>query len=185
VALVESVVLPLGWEAVDFKLKGVDEKEYSLSDFKDKKGLLLVFTCNHCPYAQAAWPLLVGLYKKFGGEVGLVGINANDPINYPDDSFEKMKELVKEYGVEFPYLVDESQEVARKYKAQCTPDPYLFRNENGVFKLFYHGRINDNWQKQEKVKEKSLEEAISKVVKGEEGPERQMPSMGCSIKWKS
>jgi len=183
-ALVKSVSLPMGWEAVDFKLRGVDEKQYSLADFKDKRGLLIVFTCNHCPYAQVAWPLLVELDKKFGKEIGIVGINPNDAVRYADDSFEKMKELVEEQGIKFPYLVDESQELARQYQAQCTPDPYLFKNGKGGFRLFYHGRINDNWQNPELVKEKNLEMAMENLLAGKSVTGEQPASMGCSIKWK-
>jgi len=183
-ALVESVSLPTGWEAKDFKLMGVDEREYSLDDFKRKKGLLIVFSCNHCPYAIASWPLLVELYKKWGDKVEFVVINPNDPKMYPEDNLEGMKRLVKDYGVEFAYVVDETQEVTREYKAQCTPDPYLFKRDDGVLRLFYHGRINDNWQEPEKVRERSLEEAMEKMVKGEVSPKEQKPSMGCSIKWK-
>jgi len=97
---------------------------------------------------------------------------------------EGMKRLVKDYGVEFAYVVDETQEVAREYKAQCTPDPFLFKRDDGVLRLFYHGRINDNWQNPEKVKEKSLEVAIERLIEGGETPEKQKSSMGCSIKWK-
>lgn len=173
-----------GWEAPAFRLPDTQGREYSLEDFKDKKGLLVVFTCNHCPYAKAAWPLLIELYKKHRGEVEFVGVNPNDEAAYPEDSLEVMKQKVGEWGIPFPYLRDESQEVARAYQAQCTPDSYLFKNENNVFKLFYRGRINDNWQDPENVREHNLDEALTALEKNESPPLSQPPSMGCSIKWK-
>ena len=159
-------------------------REISLADFKDKKGLLVAFTCNHCPYAKAAWPLLVDLYRQFSSDVEFVGICSSDAKAYPEDSLEEMKKKKGEWGILFPYLHDETQEVARTYKAQCTPDLYLFKNDDGVFKLFYHGRINDNWQNPEQVKEKNLEDALKGLLNDESPPENQPPSMGCSIKWK-
>ena len=128
-ALAESVSVPENWEAVDFELKGTDGKIYSSKDFKDKEGLLIIFSCNHCPYAEASWPLLIELHKKFGEQISFAGINPNDASMYPEDDFESMKELVEEKEIEFPYLVDETQETAKRYKAQCTPDLYLFKKE--------------------------------------------------------
>lgn len=183
--LVQSEPLPIGWVAKDFTLKGSEEKEYSLIDFADKKGLLIVFTCNHCPYAMASWPLIIDLYQQFGQDIGFAAINSNDAINYPEDSFEQMKIKKVEWKIPFPYLRDETQEIAQAYQAQCTPDLYLFKNENGAFKLFYHGRVNDNWQNPEQVTEKNLEEAINTLVNDQSPPESQPPSMGCSIKWSS
>lgn len=183
-ALVESTQLPKGWEAKDFSLKDTDENLVSLKNFRDKKGLLLLFSCNHCPYAKAAWPLVIDLYHKYGNQVGFAAINSNDEINYPDDSFQEMKVKKVEWKIPFPYLRDETQEVAREYQAQCTPDPYLFKSDNGTFKLFYRGRINDNWQNPDQVTEKNLEDAIATLLKGASPPENQPPCMGCSIKWK-
>lgn len=183
-ALLESKKLSPGFTAPDFKLPGTDGKEYSLSDFGASKGLLVIFTCNHCPYAQAAWPLTIDLYNQFKEAVAFVAINSNDAEEYPEDSFEGMKDKIGEWNIPFPYLRDESQEVARTYQAQCTPDLYLFKNEDGVFKLFYHGRINDNWQEPKKVTEENLKDALSRLVEDKDTPENQPPSMGCSIKWK-
>lgn len=183
-ALLYSKTQKVGWGAPNFHLKDTEEKFYSGKDFLDKKGLLVVFTCNHCPYAQAAWPLLVDLYDRFGKEVAFVGINPNDELTYPDDSFSAMKEKKKAWGIPFPYLRDETQAVAKAYNAQCTPDPYLCKNEGGVFKLFYHGRVNDNWQDNFKVREKNLEDALNRLITNQSSPENQPPSMGCSIKWK-
>ena len=181
---IESKTKPIGWEAPDFSLPATDGGNISSKDFSDKKGLLVAFTCNHCPYAKASWPLLIEFHNKFGSDIGFVGINPNDEATYPEDSFEEMKKRVPEWGISFPYLRDESQEIARAYNAQCTPDIFLFQNDSGKFKLYYHGRINDNWQKPDEVKEKNLEEALSRLTSGQDPPEVQPPSMGCSIKWK-
>jgi peroxiredoxin len=183
-ALLHSEKLPIGWEANDFSLKDTDEKLRSLTDFTGKKGMLIIFTCNHCPYAQAAWPLTIELYEKFSQEIEFLAINPNDPERYPEDSFEQMKVKKMEWKIPFPYLFDSTQEVAKEYKAQCTPDPFLFKNEDGKPKLFYHGRINDNWQHTEQVREKNLEEAIKSLISGENPPDNPPASMGCSIKWK-
>ncbi len=167
-----------------FSLPGADGQTYSLESFRDKKGLLVVITCNHCPYAKASWPLITDLHKQFGHEVAFVAINPNDATAYPDDSFEVMKQKVGEWQIPFPYLRDESQEVARAYRAQCTPDLYLFHKDKGEFRLFYHGRVNDNWQEPEKVTQENLKNALQALVGGNEPPSIQPPSMGCSIKWK-
>ncbi len=183
-SLVPSDALPLDWEAKNFNLKGTDENRHSLDEYKDKKGALVVFTCNHCPYAIASWPIFIELHKQYGNDIGFFAINPNDEINYPDDSFEQMKVKKEEWNIPFPYLRDETQEVAQAYKAMCTPDPYLFSNKGGIFKLFYHGKVNDNWQNPDEVKDKHLEDAINSLLKNQPPPAAQLPSMGCSIKWK-
>lgn len=182
-SLVYSAQLPIGWEAADFKLKSTRKKEYSLSDFKDKKGLVIIFTCNHCPYAQASWPIIIDLAEQLKKDIYFVAINSNDAFMYPEDSFEGMKDAVKDLGITLPYLWDETQEVAKIYDAQCTPDVYLFKNDKKKLKLYYHGRINDNWQDYKNVTEKNLEIAIESMLTGEDPPDSQPPSMGCSIKW--
>ncbi len=187
--LLESVMLPENWQAEDFQLKGTDGKQYSLKDFKDKDGLLVIFTCNHCPYAEASWPVLIDLHQEFKNKVNFVAINPNDPETYPDDDFENMKKLVKEMELGFPYLIDATQEVAKTYKAQCTPDLYLFKKDGGKFKLYYHGRINDNWpldfaRGKQKVTEENLKGALQGLMDGKEASKNQPASMGCSIKWR-
>lgn len=183
-ALKYSVTMPLGTSAPEFALPATDGKTYSLDSFVGKKGLLVIITCNHCPYAKAAWPLTIDLHKQFGAEVAFVAINSNDAKSYLEDSFGAMKLKAREWGIPFPYLHDESQEVARAYRAQCTPDLYLFKNDGGTFRLFYHGRVNDNWQDPSKVKEENLKDALERMVRGDEPAGDQPPSMGCSIKWK-
>lgn len=181
-ALTESSKTPVGWGAPDFSLPGTDGEVYSLSSFADAKGLVVVFTCNHCPYAKASWPLLIELaasYKKKG--VAFVAINPNDEVAYPEDNFATMQKRVAEWKINFPYLRDESQEVAKSYGAQCTPDIYLFDIDR---KLYYRGRINDNWQAPDEAEEHNLEDAIDSLLAGENPPEDQPASMGCSIKWK-
>ncbi len=182
-ALIQSSKTPSGWEAPDFNLPGTDGESYSLDSFKDAKGLVVVFTCNHCPYARAAWPLLIELAAKYKDRgIAFVGINPNDETTFPEDSFEEMKKRISEWGINFPYLRDENQEIARVYDAQCTPDIYLFDQAR---KLFYRGRINDNWQNPSLVTEHNLEDAIKGLLSGSPPPQNQPPSMGCSIKWKS
>lgn len=191
-ALLHSENFPLGWPAVDFSLPDTAGANHSLADFKSR-GLLIAFTCNHCPYAIASWPLLIDLHKQFGEHVDFVAINSNDEKAYPEDSYEEMKKKVQEWEIPFLYLRDKTQEVARAYQAQCTPDLYLFKNNESTqsnngnisnnFELFYHGRINDNWQKPDQVKEENLKDALERLISNQEPPIEQPPSMGCSIKW--
>ncbi len=181
-ALLESLNIPLGTKMPDFELKDPYGKLYKSGEMYGDKGLLVIFTCNHCPYAIAVWERVVKL-SKYAKKLGIntVAVNPNAPNPaYPEDSPEKMKEKIKELGIDFPYLVDETQEVAKAFKAQCTPDIYLFDKDH---RLVYHGRIDDNWQDESKVKREELKEAIEKLSKGEQIPENQYPSIGCSIKW--
>ncbi len=183
-ALVYSQKLPIGWQALDFSLKDVANEKYSLKKWQYKPGLLIVFTCNHCPYARASWPILVHLYEKYKQNIGFVAINPNDDSVYEQDSVDGMKATIEEYQILFPYLRDDTQAVARKYQAECTPDPYLFKNEgDGDFSLQYHGRINDNWQYPEQVTDHSLDLALARLNSDKEPIATQHPSMGCSIKW--
>ena len=179
---IESTTIDIGTKAPDFDLPGTDGKNYSLDSFEDSKGLVVAFTCNHCPYAQAAWPLLTELAGEFKEKgIAFVGINPNDEQMYPEDSFEVMKEKVSEWGINFPYLRDESQEAAKKYGAVCTPDVFVYDQDR---KLYYHGRVNDNWKEPEKVTKEELRNAITSLLEGKPQPTDQNPSMGCSIKWK-
>lgn len=172
----------MGEPAKAFELKGVDEKIYNLESFKEAKVLVIVFMCNHCPYVKAIWQRLINLQEKFKNSgVQLVGINANAAnSNYGEDSFENMQNEFKERRMNFPYLIDLDQKISREYKAQCTPDIYVYDNER---KLAYHGRIDDSWKDESKVTKNELAEAIETILKGEKVSEIQHPSMGCSIKW--
>lgn len=181
-ALVHSVDLPLGTLVPAFRLNDPSGRSFSSQELTGDKGLLVVFTCNHCPYAKAQWPRLIRLAEEFAGRgIATVAINANIHPRYPDDAPPRMTELVAELGISFPYLVDASQEVARAFRAQCTPDPYLFDGEG---RLVYHGRIDDNWQDEDAVRRQELREAMAALVAGEEPLAEQHPSMGCSIKWR-
>ena len=182
--LMRSQTQESGWLAPEFNLTGTDNQEHSLEEFKDKKAVLVVFTCNHCPYAIASWPLIIGLYQQFHEHIGFIAINPNDPDSYPDDSFEQMQAKVKEWNIPFPYVVDKTQETAKAYQAQCTPDPFLFVRKDDTWQLYYHGRINDNWQEPDKATEKNLESSMHLLLEEKPAPDNQPSSMGCSIKWK-
>jgi thiol-disulfide isomerase/thioredoxin len=158
-------------------LKNTDGKMYTPKNFSHAKVLVIIFTCNHCPYAQAVEKRLLEFHKKYAEKnVQLVCINANDAENYPDDSFENMQK--KKYP--FPYLYDETQTVAHTFQAQCTPDIYAYYEQ----KLAYHGRFDDNWQDQNAVTSHNLEEAVKALLADKKPSADQKPSMGCSIKWK-
>ena len=177
-----STMVPIGTPAVSFNLPGVDGKMYSLDSFSEKNVLVVIFMCNHCPYVKEVLQRLIDLQAESKGlGVQFVGINPNDAEKYPDDSFESMKKIAKEKGLNFPYLFDATQETAKAYDAVCTPDIYAYGSER---KLLYRGRIDDNWEHEEKVTQRNLKEAIDLIIAGKELPSDQIPSMGCSIKWK-
>lgn len=181
-ALVESIDIPLGTTMPQFNLDDPSGTKHSSDSLFGSKGLLVAFTCNHCPYAIAIWPRLIQLAeqaKNLG--INTVGINPNIHPNYPQDAPDEMTKKINEWGIGFPYLVDESQQVAKDFKAQCTPDLYLF---DGNQKLVYHGRLDDNWKDASAVTQKELQDAITKLSRGEAINPDQKPSMGCSIKWK-
>ena len=160
----------MGTEIIDFKLLATDGNNYGPTDFTNKKILVLIFMCNHCPYVKETIDQMIAIqadYAKKG--VQLIGINANDSSDYPEDSFEAMQEWVKEKEINFIYLHDESQEVAKAYQAQCTPDIFVF---NQFRKLVYHGRIDE------------LGDALDEILETQTVIGEQLPSMGCSIKWK-
>ncbi|TSA16384.1 MAG: thioredoxin family protein [Nitrosopumilales archaeon] len=182
VLLKSEVVLKKGDKAPDFALLGIDDKKHNLSEFKNYKTILVVFMCNHCPYVQAKTKALNEIYDKFKNDIMMIGINSNDPTNYPDDSFENMKKFAKEKGIKFTYLVDETQEIAKKYGAVCTPDPFLFDHER---KLVFHGRIDNAMSPEDTATEKTMINNIEKLLSGKKIEKDFDPSMGCSIKWKS
>ena len=172
--------LKTGDIAPDFSLKGTDDKIHSLNDYT-QKGLLVIFMCNHCPYVKAKIEAIKEIHEKFKGHISLVGINSNDSEKYPDDSFDSMKSVVNEKGITFDYLVDETQEIAKKYGAVCTPDPFLFNSDR---KLVFHGRIDDAMNPDAIAKEKVMINNIEKFLNGEKIEKDFDPSIGCSIKWK-
>ncbi len=181
-SLVESLDVAPGMQMPQFHLKDSFGQVHSSDQAMGKNGLLVVFTCNHCPYADAQWPRLVrlaGFARKLG--INTVAINSNINPDYPGDSPEKMKDKIAELGIDFPYLVDETQDIARAYKAQCTPDPYLFDAQR---RLVYHGRIDDSWKDEAKVTSEELKDALQRLAQGDPMLPQQTPAMGCSIKWR-
>ena len=179
-ALTESTMVKLGSVAPYFNLPDTSGKNLSIEDF-DSELLVIVFTCNHCPYAKAVEDRLIKLGKEYKNDVDFVLISSNDSENYPEDSPKKMAERHAEKGYPFPYLFDETQEIAKAYSAVCTPDIFLY---NGDRKLEYRGRIDDNWQNPEQVEREELKMAIEAVLNGKTVDFEQKPSMGCNIKWK-
>ena len=180
-AKMESVIsLKTGDNAPEFTLKGIDDKIHSLNDYS-KKGLLIIFMCNHCPFVKAKIEAIKEIHNKFKDDVSIVGINSNDSVKYPDDDFDSMKAVAKEKGLEIDYLVDETQEIAKKYGAVCTPDPFLFDSEK---KLVFHGRIDDAMNPDAVANEKVMINNIEKFLNDEKIEKDFDPSIGCSIKWK-
>ena len=176
--------LARGDAAPDFDLPGVDGDTRSLDDFAGYDALLVVFTCNHCPYAQAKFDLLNDLAAEYD-DCAVVGVNPNDAEEYPEDSFEAMEEFVADGRVAYDaYLRDESQDVARAYGAVCTPDPFLFGNAGEEFVLAYHGRLDDALNPDDEPERIYIREAIDAVLAGEDVPHDDLPSRGCSIKWR-
>lgn len=181
-AVMHSKGMPIGTPAPPFSLPGVDGKTWSLGSFSDAEILVVVFTCNHCPYAKASEDRLIEIQDDYRDQgVRLVAINPNDDRKYPDDSFASMKERAADKGFNFPYLRDEGQEVARAYDAACTPDIFVFGRDR---QLIYNGRIDDNWQHPEQVKRRDLRAVLDAALKGKTVGFEHVPSMGCSIKWK-
>jgi len=173
-----------GDKAIAFELPGVDDRRHALADYaEDKEAVAVIFTCNHCPYARAWEDRIVRIqadYADRGAQV--IAINPNDPQKYPDDSFPKMKERAQEKGFNFPYLYDESQEVARAYGAERTPEVFLF-GKDGT--LLYHGTVDDNYEDPKAVKNHYLRDALDAVLANEEQPPvAETRPIGCTIKWR-
>ncbi|MBI2654184.1 thioredoxin family protein [Candidatus Woesearchaeota archaeon] len=178
----QNLKLKIGDKAPDFSLPGADGKAYSLNDFKPKKILVIIFMCNHCPYVQAYVERMKAIQSDFGVKsVQVVGINSNDEVNYPDDSFDKMVEFAKQRKLNFPYLRDEDQKVATTYGAQCTPECFVFDSER---RLRYHGRIDDNYKDENAVKTYDLRNAINALIHNQKVQIELTPAIGCSIKWR-
>jgi thiol-disulfide isomerase/thioredoxin len=180
---IESPAPEIGAPCPDFRLSAVDGKTYARDDFGDAKVLVVMFICNHCPYVKAVEDRLIGLEREFGGKgVQFVGVCSNDAGTYPDDAFDKLAERWrnKEYG--FPYLHDETQAVARRFGAVCTPDIFVYDQGR---RLAYRGRIDDSWKEPERVTRRELAVALDAILANQAPPGKQLPSMGCSIKWKA
>ena len=180
-ALLESKSLTLGTAMPPISLEDTHGNPFNSHTQNGPKGLLVAFTCNHCPYAIAVWPRLIKLARDAESKgIQTVAINPNIHPHYPDDSPEAMGQKVTEWDIPFPYLIDKKQSVAKSFDAQCTPDIYLLNHEHC---LVYHGRIDDNWQDESHVTREELRTAIDALSQGLAIPDKQYPCMGCSIKW--
>ena len=180
----ETPVCEFDLPVIDFSLPGIDGKVWTPDTARGDKGLLVMFICNHCPYVKSIRERIVrdtNELKEYG--VNTVAIMSNDPTEYEEDSFENMKKISQQYGFSFPYLMDESQEVAKAYGAVCTPD---FFGYNAAMKLQYRGRLDASRKDTaaEDVK-RDLFDAMKQIAQTGHGPKQQIPSMGCSIKWKA
>jgi len=174
--------LKIGSYAPDFDLPGVGGKNYSLQSFKDKTGMVIIFSCNHCPYVQAYEERIKKIQSDFGDKgIGLAAINPNDSDQYEDDSFDNMKKRAAERGFNFPYLRDKEQTTAALYGASHTPEIFLFDKER---KLVFHGKIDDNWKDESKVNSQYLREAIVELLEGKEISVPETFTIGCTVKWK-
>lgn len=173
--------LKFGDPAPDFSLPNVDGTAASLDSFKEKRLLAVIFTCNHCPYAQAYEDRIITLQREYQEKgVQLVLICSNDAKNYPEDSFENMKMRAREKRYPFPYLRDETQRVAKAYDAACTPEIYLFDDQR---RLCFHGRLDDNYEEPKKAKKHYFRDAIEDLLAGREVRTPESHPIGCSIKW--
>jgi peroxiredoxin len=180
--MISNTTHAMGWKAKDFALQGVDGKTYSLAGVRGPKGTLVVFICNHCPYVKACISRIVAeanALREIG--IGTIAIMPNDTDTYPEDSFGNMKTFAARHGFTFPYVIDTSQEVARACDAQCTPDFFGF---NAKDELQYRGRLDASRMTPIAKARRDLFEAMKMVTETGHGPQEQLPSMGCSIKWK-
>ena len=179
-----STMLPLGTQAPDFSLINIDGKTVSLSDFRDKKALVVIFMCNHCPYVKHVASELTRVSNDYMPKgVGFVGISSNDIVAHPDDSPEMMKLEAAKQGYAFPYLYDADQSVAVAYKAACTPDIFVFDSSH---RLVYRGQLDDSRPKTDKpLTGKDLRSALDSLLAGGSVASEQRPSIGCNIKWKN
>ncbi len=179
-----SETLPIGSDGPVFEnLPGTDGKTHSLSDFKDAKLLVINFTCNHCPYAVAYEDRFLDIVREYGPKgVAFIAINSNNTDTHPEDSMEHMKTRATQKGFSFPYVRDDSQDVARAYGAVCTPHLFVLDDDR---KLAYEGRIDDSWQNPDAAQSHDLRDALGALLAGEPVSKPQTNPMGCSIKWKN
>ena len=178
----QNPVCDFGWKAIEFDLPGVDGKRHSLASARGPNGLLLMFICNHCPYVKAVIDRIVRDCSELRAHgVGSIAIMSNDPAEYAEDSFENMRRVARDKGFGFPYVFDETQEVARAYGAVCTPDFFGF---NGALELQYRGRLDASRREPVPNARRELFEAMVQIARSGRGPGAQVPSIGCSIKWR-
>ncbi|MGB0545536.1 MAG: thioredoxin family protein [Candidatus Pseudothioglobus sp.] len=177
----ETPICEFDLPAINFKLKGVDEQFYDLKSLKGPNGLLIMFICNHCPYVKSIISRIIRDTKELKHlGVNSVGIMSNDPNEYEEDSFENMKKMALDHDFPFPYLIDDTQEVARAYGAVCTPDFFGYNRKLG---LQYRGRLDESRKESVDGARRELFEAMKEISMTGKGPKNQIPSMGCSIKW--
>ena len=175
-----------GDKAVDFSLKNVDGKMVSLKDYRDAKGYIIVFTCNHCPFAKLYEDRIIDLHKKYASKgLPVIAINPNDPVKQPEDSFENMAKRAKEKGYGFPYVFDETQAIAKAYGAERTPHVFVLRKEGSEYIVEFIGAIDDNAQDASGAKEKFVEKAADEILAGKQVTTKSAKAIGCTIKWKS
>ncbi len=178
----QTSLCDFGWKAVDFDLAGVDGKRHSLSSARGPDGLLVMFICNHCPYVKAVIDRIVRDCRDLAGHgVGSIAIMSNDPDDYPEDSFDNMQRVARAENFPFPYVFDETQEVAKAYRAVCTPDFFGF---NAKLELQYRGRLDASRREPIAGAPRELYEAMLQIAKTGLGPREQTASVGCSIKWR-
>jgi peroxiredoxin len=182
-ALTENTDLALGTPCPDFRLSSVEGDIVGRDDFATAPVLVVMFLCNHCPYVQAIEDRLIALARTYEPKgIQFVGVCSNDPTHYPDDAPAKLRARAREKGYGFPYLVDETQQVARDFGAVCTPDLYVYDRER---RLAYHGRLDDDWKNPDKVTRRELAAALDALLAGTARSQEQLHSIGCSIKWKA
>ncbi len=183
-ASLETPVCNFGWQAVDFDLSGVDGRRYNLASVRGENGLLVMFICNHCPYVKAIRDRIARDVRELHQHgIGAIAIMSNDPVDYPEDSFDNMARVARECDFSFPYVWDETQQVAQAYGAVCTPDFFGF---SGRLELQYRGRL-DASRKDAAPPDvrRDLFDAMLQVAETGRGPNEQIPSIGCSIKWRA
>lgn len=173
----------IGDEATDFKLKNIEGKMVSLSDFKTAKGFIVVFTCNHCPYAKKYEDRIIDLDKKYKSQgYPVIAINPNDPLVQPEDSYQKMIERAKQKGFSFPYLVDEGQKIFPQYGATKTPHVFLLQKEGGKNIVKYIGAIDNNYENSNDVSEYYVQDAVNALLKNEPVKMTKTVAIGCTVK---
>lgn len=177
----EDFKMKIGAMAIEFDLPGVDGKRYMLRYFHNRDIIAVIFTCNHCPYAQAYENRLITLAKEFSKKAAFIAINSNDASRYPQDSFESMKIRAMEKRFPYPYLHDESQTTARAYGALVTPHVFVFDRSG---RLAYQGGIDDNWENEKAVTKQYLRDALAELAAGRAVTRKTAPVIGCSVKWK-
>ncbi|MBX3102423.1 MAG: thioredoxin family protein [Bacteroidetes bacterium] len=173
----------VGDKVTDFKLKNIDGKQLGLSDFQDRKGVIVVFTCNHCPYAIKYEDRLIDLHSRYGADFPVLAINPNAPT-VEDDSYDQMKVRAQEKGFNFPYLLDADQKIAHQFGAERTPHVYLLQPVNKTWQVAYIGAIDDNAGDASAVKTRYLEDALKALKDGKPIAQSTTKAIGCTIKWK-